>query len=181
MTAIKNVLAICGSLRQASLNAQLLQATEKVLDNRAQVSWANIADLPHYNGDLDGDDKPLPVTQLVAQINGADALIIATPEYNYGVPGTLKNALDWASRPAFKSCLAHKPVLLMSASPSPVGGVRAQGQLKQILGGTLSHLCPVPEFALGGAATKFENGVLVDSETQKKLERLIGDFLAWLE
>lgn len=155
MSDVKRILAISGSLRKASLNKQLLQAAEPLFGEGYQINWASIADIPHYNSDLDGEDKPQAAARFIEQVSSAEALMIATPEYNYGVPGVLKNALDWASRPAFKSCLAHKPVLLMSVSPGPAGGVRAQGQLKQILSGTLSDVYPAPEFAVSNAMESF--------------------------
>jgi chromate reductase len=175
------IVAISGSLRQGSLNTALLGAARQHLGAKVEWQMADIAAIPLYNQDLDGDTKPAAVAQLQAQIAGADALIIATPEYNYGVPGPLKNALDWVSRPAYRSVLAHIPTLIMSASMSPVGGVRAQGQLKKVLAGTLTPLMPCPEFALGSAHECFTNGELTDQEAVKKLARLVSDFTDWVE
>lgn len=174
------VVAISGSLRQASFNSALLAAARPYFGEEVEWVEADIASIPLYNQDLDGDTKPAPVALLMDQIAGADALVIATPEYNYGIPGPLKNAIDWASRPAYRSVLAHIPTLLMSASMSPMGGVRAQGQLKQVLGGTLTPLFPCPEFAVGSAHVIFKDGKLGDEATAQKLERLVQDFTAWV-
>ncbi|MCP8897963.1 NADPH-dependent FMN reductase [Gilvimarinus xylanilyticus] len=174
------LLLISGSLREESLNTALLNAVVQSLGDKATCQWARIGDVPLYNQDNDGDSKPAAVDRLKAQIKDADALVIATPEYNYGIPGVLKNALDWVSRPAYKSVLAHKKTLLLSASMSPMGGVRAQGQLKQVLAGTLTPFFPAPEFAVGGAQNKFKDGDLTDDDTREKLQRLLNDFLAWV-
>ncbi len=174
------VLAISGSLRKESLNTALLNAAKSVAGEKVSWDTAAIDDIPLYNQDIDGEQKPASVERLKAQIEAADALVIATPEYNYSIPGGLKNAIDWASRPAYKSVLAHKKTLILSASMSPMGGVRAQGQLKQILAGTLTPVFPAPEFAVATAQDKFTNGELTDPDTQQKLQRLLNDFLAWV-
>ncbi|UTF60016.1 NADPH-dependent FMN reductase [Gilvimarinus sp. DA14] len=174
------VLLISGSLRERSLNTALLKAAGELLGDKATCEWASIGEVPLYNQDLDGEEKPAAVTRLKAQIENADALLIASPEYNYGIPGVLKNAIDWVSRPAFKSVLAHKKTLLLSASMSDMGGVRAQGQLKQVLAGTLTPILPAPEFAVGSAQNKFTDGTLTDDDTRQKLQRLLNDFLAWV-
>ncbi len=173
------ILAISGSLRAASYNTQLLRAAEQTIAGH-QWTYARLDDLPLYNPELDGDSKPAPAQRLIDQVSATDALVIACPEYNYGISAALKNALDWASRPAYKSPLARKPVLIMSASPGPYGGARAQGQLKQVLLGVLATPFPAPEFAVGQINTKFEQGELCDEETRGKLARLMEDFYRWL-
>jgi chromate reductase len=90
-------------------------------------------------------------------------LVLASPEYNYGVSGVLKNALDWASRPGYQSVLRDKPVLIMTSSPGMVGGVRAQGQLRQTLGATLSRVIAVPEVVISQVQTKIQDGRLTDA------------------
>lgn len=175
------IVAISGSLRQASFNTTLLEAARRCLPDEVSWEFGAIGDLPLYNEEIDGAGKPAAVQQLLDQVAAADGLIIASPEYNYGVPGGLKNAIDWLSRPAYNSVLLHKPVLIMSASLSPVGGVRAQGQLKQIFSGTLTPVYPAPEFALGAAHTQFDNGRLVDDAAQERLTRLMHGFCVWVE
>ena len=101
------ILAVSGSLRTASFNSGLLRAAGEYA-GRATFLFADIGALPHYRADLDGDPKPEPVAQLISQVQAADGLLIATPEYNYSIPGVLKNAIDWVSRPAYRSPLAKK-------------------------------------------------------------------------
>lgn len=175
------IVAISGSLRQASFNTALLEAARACLTDEILWEFGEIGDIPLYNEEIDGDEKPAAVQRLLDQVKAADGLVIASPEYNYGVPGGLKNAIDWISRPAYKSVLLHKPTLIMSASLSPVGGVRAQNQLKQILSGTLTPVYPAPEFALAAAHTQFENGEIKDKSTQAQLQRLMNGFCVWVE
>jgi chromate reductase len=144
------------------------------------VEQGDIAALPHYNSDLEAVDLPESVVTLKAAVEEADALLIVSPEYNYSVPGTLKNAIDWLSRPAFKSVLAHRPTGILSASMSPVGGARMQGHLKTILSGTLTPVYPAPEFTLPTAQNAFdETGNLAEERVQAALARYLREFLAW--
>jgi chromate reductase len=173
-----NILAISGSLRADSFNTRLLKAALNLFPEGADSTLLSI-DLPLYNEELDGMEKPAAVDAAKAAIARADAILIATPEYNYGIPGGLKNALDWISRPAYKSPIVGKPVAIMSASMSPVGGARVQGQLKQVLGGMLANVYPAPEFLVPQAQKVFAaNGELLDEEMAKRLARFIGDFYA---
>lgn len=172
---------ICGSLRAASWNRLLLQAVEQRLPETVTVRWAEIGDLPFYNGDLDGDEKPEPVQRLFADIAQADAVLMAFPEYNYSVPAVLKNALDWTSRPAYQSVWVNKPVGLMTAVMSPVGGARAQGDMKVILSGMLAPVFPHPEFMLALAKNAFdEQGQVVDETLERRLARYVEEFSSWV-
>lgn len=174
------ILGISGSLRQGSLNTLLLEEAGRSLPDAVQFSMASIAQLPLYNEDLDGDTQPSPVVALRQAVAEADALIIATPEYNYSIPGGLKNALDWLSRPAYKSVLAHKPVTIMSASKSSVGGARAQAHLKQVLLAVLSQVYPAPEYLLASAHQAFDaKGYLTDQRQRDGLARLMTGFYDW--
>lgn len=176
------LIAISGSLRAGSLNSYLLRAAQERLPEGTSCTLVSISGVPLYNEDIDGEQKPLVVEQLKKTVAAADGLLIATPEYNYGIPGGLKNALDWLSRPAFKSVLAHKPVAIMSASKSSTGGVRAQGQLKQVLGGVLAERYPAPEFILPLAQQAFDDkGMLTDEEVATRLARFVTDYCTWLE
>lgn len=173
------ILAISGSLRAASYNTLLLAAARQYLPQETHFQWLKIGDLPLYNEELDGAEKPAAVTLAKQAVTDADGILIATPEYNYGIPGGLKNALDWLSRPAFKSPMVHKPVVILSAAKSPVGGARAQTQLKQVLSGMLVDVHRAPEFLLPQAQHAFNaEGGLVDAEVARKLERLMVDFYA---
>ncbi len=176
-----NILGITGSLREGSFNRRLLQAAAAVTQSAgATVRRFELHDIPLYNGDLDGEEKPAAVEALRAAIADADGLLIASPEYNYGIPGVLKNAIDWVSRPAFKSVLAGRPTALLSASMSPVGGARMQAQLKNVLLGTLTPVYPAPEFLLPSAGNAFdEGGALTDPDARRRLERFVTGYLDW--
>lgn len=176
-----NILGISGSLRDKSLNTRLLEAASRILEARCAMEIYVPDDLPLYNAEDDDADKPDPVVQLKSRIAAADGLVVATPEYNYGIPGVLKNAIDWASRPAFESPLAEKPVAIMSASPAKTGGVRAQAHLKQVFAGTLSPVYPAPEFVLMQAHKMFdESGQLTDDESRERLKEFVNGFVDWI-
>jgi chromate reductase, NAD(P)H dehydrogenase (quinone) len=130
--SIPNVLGICGSLRMESLNRRLLHAATEALPD-ADWTIARIRGIPAYDADVEARGIPPAVARLKEQIADADAVVIATPEYNHSVPGVLKNALDWASRPAMRSPFAGTPVLMMAASPGGGGGRRALLHLRQVL------------------------------------------------
>ncbi len=176
-----NILGIAGSLRAASWNARLLAEAAGMLPEDVKLERQTIGELPHYNADIDGDRKPAAVATLRERIEAADALLIFTPEYNYSIPGTLKNAIDWASRPAYQSPLAHKPAGIITASTSAIGGARAQAHLKQVLASTLSPVYPAPELALSAVASLFdEAGKLTDTGARERLQRYLNGFVAWV-
>lgn len=139
--SIPRVLGIAGSLRQGSYNRRLLEAATEEL---ADVDWtiARLRGIPPYDADIEARGVPPAVQQLKDQVAAADAIVIATPEYNHSVPGVLKNAIDWASRPAMRSPLAGKPVVLLGASPGRGGARRALSHLRQILESTLAEPAP---------------------------------------
>src|ERR1700734_3469575 len=126
---------ISGSLRTGSLSAALLAEIAAMSDDRTRITAFALHDVPLYNQDLEPTHgtAPQPVLALREAIGAADGFIVVSPEYNFGMSGVLKNALDWASRPAYKSVLAGKPSLIITNSPGPHGGVRAQQQLRQTL------------------------------------------------
>lgn len=156
---MSKLLFIPGSLRAASS----ARATARTLAGRigaeAIVSFAEIGGLPHYNADVTGDPA---VAAFIAEIAAADGLVFVTPEYNYSVPGVLKNAIDWASRPAFASVFVDKPCFLVSVSGGALGGVRAQAHLKYILNGMLARVFPCREIVVPLANDKVRDGVLED-------------------
>ena len=128
------LLAISGSLRRGSYNAALLDAAATECPTDVEfASWHGLADIPAYDQDLDVTPAPTPVAALRAEIQRADAVLIATPEYNASVPGALKNALDWASRPHAASALRRKRVAVIGASTGLFGAVWAQAELRKVL------------------------------------------------
>jgi len=174
------ILIAIGSLRAASFTKKLAQATVEAGPDGAEFEIIDGRDLPLYDQDLDGDEKPAAVQQLADQMNGADALIFVTPEFNYGIPGTLKNLIDWASRPAFNSPLKDKPALLIALSLAPTGGARAHGQLSTVLGGTLTPVFLGPSFLVPAVHEKFdESGALTDDLTKGRLAKTLEGFVAW--
>jgi chromate reductase len=132
---IPRILGIAGSLRVGSYNRRLLEAATEALPD-ADWRIARLRAIPAYDADVEARSLPPAVRQLKDEIEAADALVIATPEYNRSVPGVLKNAIDWASRPAHRSPLVGKPVLLMGASPGRGGAQRALEHLRQVLEST---------------------------------------------
>ena len=157
------ILGISGSLRRHSYNTYLLLAAGELVES-ASFELFDHADVPLYNEDIDGEDRPASVDGLLAAIASTDALLLATPEYNHSISGVLKNIIDWASRPAFDSVLKDKPCGVVSCSMSPIGGARAQQHLKAILASTLTPVYPAIEYVLPMAQQAFDDqGVLIDA------------------
>lgn len=174
------ILGISGSLRKASYNTQLLRAAGALLGDDATLEVFDLDEIPLYSSDLDGEIKPASVQALLKAIAGADGMLIATPEYNYSVSGVLKNAIDWASRPAYESVMRGKPTGVLSASISTLGGARAQIHLRDILAATLTPVYLAPDFALASAHTAFdETGHLVDGPTRDYLQQYLSGFTRW--
>lgn len=177
------ILGISGSLRAGSFNTALLKVAAE-LAQKAGVKFEiyDISDIPFYNSDLDADNKPDAVVKFNAAIKNADGLLFSTPEYNYSIPGVLKNAIDWASRPGFNAALTKKPCGIVSASMSTLGGARAQIHLRDILFGTLSPVHLAAEFLLASAHKAFdENGKLTDQKTEEFLDKYIQSYVDWLK
>jgi chromate reductase len=169
-----HVLGISGSLRRESLNTALLRAAIERSGPDVHIEeYAGLRDLPHYDADLDTERPPEAVEDLRRRISRADGLLIATPEYNYAVPGVLKNAIDWASRPVPGSSLEHKPIAIMGAAPGAFGSVRAQLSLRQSFLWTDSAVVSKPEVVVFRAAERFEDGRLVDEGTDELIRDLI--------
>jgi chromate reductase len=156
------ILGLSGSLRRHSHSTAVLRTLAEVMAPTAEVKVFSLADIPLYDQDKDGEHGPEAVRALKAKIAQCDGLIIVTPEYNYGIPGVLKNALDWASRPAYGSVLKDKPVSIMSVSPAFTGGVRALSQLRETLAATMSRVVGGPDVVIAGVANKVSEGRLID-------------------
>lgn len=175
-----NILGFVGSLRRESFNRSLMQNFVDALPAHADYTEASISDLPHFNADvLNQHGLPPNVRELVDQANAADAIVFATPEYNFSVPGALKNAIDWISRHK-PSPFGGKPVAIMSASTSLLGGVRAQYHLRQILVFLDAHPINKPEVFLANAASKLdEHGRLTDDVAVGLVKDLVGSLMNW--
>jgi chromate reductase, NAD(P)H dehydrogenase (quinone) len=170
-----NILGISGSLRAGSYNTALLRAARKVAPTGMDIDiYEGLRAIPPYDADLDTEAPPEPVVDLRARVRAADGLLIATPEYNYGPPGVLKNAIDWASRPPATSSLKRKPVAIMGAAPGAFGSVRAQLSLRQAFLWTDSIVVGKPELMVFQAGQRFDgDGNLVDPQTQDLLGALL--------
>jgi chromate reductase, NAD(P)H dehydrogenase (quinone) len=170
------VLGIAGSLRERSYNRALLRAAAELAPPGVVFEEHDVRGLPFYDGDLEAAGDPEPVTELKNAIRRADALVIATPEYNRGIPGGLKNAIDWASRPALASPLAGKPVAIMGASTGRSGTARAQQQLRDALGFPRAVVLEEPEVLVPEAYLHFdERGELVDQEARERIAELMAE------
>lgn len=165
-------LGIAGSLRRHSLNRRLLQAARRLAPERLEIEIFDLAGVPLYNADLDNDDqRPPAVSELKKAISECDGILLATPEYNHGIPGVLKNVIDWASRPAGRSPLRDKPVGIIGAAPGAFGTVRAQQQLKLVLLSTRARLLLHSAVLVTHAGEKFDSdGELVHGPTREHLQ-----------
>lgn len=177
----RTVLGICGSLRSQSYNRNALLAAGELMAPGMVLRIANYDAVPLYNQDLEQHGMPEAVLRLAQEIRDADALLIASPEYNFSIAGVLKNAIDWLSRvPAqpFKD----KPVALMSATLGPVGGARHQYELRKILGGLEALVLPRPEVFINLCQAKFDaQGRLVDAPARKAVADQMLAFGRWTE
>lgn len=177
-----DIIAIAGSLRKDSFNRALLAAVQDVAPDGVNIDVVDIAGIPLYNQDLENDrDRPPPVEALKTAVSGADGLLLATPEYNFGISGVMKNVVDWVSRPAMRSPLAHKPVGIIGASTGAMGTARAQEHLKTVVLSTLAIVFPHAGVVVGNASTKFADGRLTDESTRKFLREYLEQFASWIQ
>lgn len=175
------VLGFAGSLRKASYNRALLRAAAELAPREMTIDQFDIAVIPLYNGDVEAAGDPEGVAAFKAAIRAADGVLMVTPEYNHGVPGVIKNAVDWASRPPRDAALSGKPVGIMGASPGAVGTARGQSQLRQAFEFTNSYCMPQPEVLVSRVTDKFdENGNLTDQPTREFLQRYLIALHDWI-
>lgn len=174
------ILGICGSLRKQSFNASALRAAQELVPAGATLDiFEALRDIPPF--DQDQDSKPhASVVDLKARIRKADAILFATPEYNYSIPGVLKNAIDWASRPYGDSAWSGKPVAVMGASVGMLGTARAQYHLRQCFVFLDMHAVNQPEVMIAHASERFdEQGKLKDEKTRALIQKLLVELVAW--
>ena len=173
------ILGFAGSLRKDSYNRALLRASLELLPADAALEIFEIGEIPVFNSDLESS-PPEAVKEFKQKIKAADAILVVTPEYNYSVPGVLKNAIDWASRPYGDNAFESKPVAIMSASTGMLGGARAQYHLRQSF--IFLNMRPVnkPEVFVACAPQKFDaNGKLIDEKTREVVKSLIISLVEW--
>jgi chromate reductase, NAD(P)H dehydrogenase (quinone) len=175
------IVAFAGSLRRGSYNRALIRAARELAPNTLNVEPIEIGGIPLYNADIEAKGDPASVAAFKAALAEADGILIATPEYNDGIPGVLVNAIDWGSRLPGRSPFIGKPVAIMGASPSQVGTARAQLHLRQILGHVQARVLPPPELLVTRAHERFDAELrLKDESTRKVLGDLLVRFARWI-
>jgi chromate reductase, NAD(P)H dehydrogenase (quinone) len=179
MSTTVNILGIAGSLRRASYNRAALRAAQNLLPQDATLDIFDLDGIPGFNQDEE-QQPPTKVIELKARVRAADAILFATPEYNYSIPGVLKNAIDWASRPYGDSAWDGKPVAVMGASPGILGTARAQYHLRQNF--VFLNMYPLnrPEVMIAKAAERFDAGRnLTDEQTKDFIRQLLQNLVTW--
>jgi chromate reductase len=179
MSKTIRILGIAGSLRKASFNQGVLRAAAELAPEGATIEIFDLDGIPGFNQD-DEQDPPEKVAELKRKIRESDAILFVTPEYNYSIPGVLKNAIDWASRPYGDSAWDGKPAAIMGASIGGIATARAQYHLRQMM--VFLNMFPVnqPEVMIGNCSDKFdEQGNLTDDETKKFIRQLLENLVEW--
>jgi chromate reductase len=174
-----SILGFAGSLRKGSYNKAILRAAQDLIPRGSQLEIFDLAGIPIFNQDLEGE-PPEKVKEFKKKIRAADAILIATPEYNYSIPGVLKNAIDWASRPHGDNVLEGKPVAIMGASIGMLGTARAQYHLRQTF--VFLNMYPVnkPEVMVPFAQNSInEQGQVTDQKTKDKIRELLESLVTW--
>ena len=174
-----NILGIAGSLRRDSYNRAALRGARELVPDGAKLDIFELNGIPCFNQD-DELQPPAKIIELKTQVRAADAILFVTPEYNYSIPGVLKNAIDWASRPYGDSAWSGKPVAVMGASIGMFGTARAQYHLRQVFVFLNMHPLNQPEVMIAKAAERFDaNGNLTDEKTKDLIRQLLQDLVAW--
>jgi chromate reductase, NAD(P)H dehydrogenase (quinone) len=179
MSTQLTILGIAGSLRKASYNRGALRAAQQLAPAEARIEMFELHGIPLFNQD---EESPAPekVVQFRARIRAADAILFATPEYNYSIPGVLKNAIDWASRPYDDSAWDGKPVAIMGASPGMLGTARAQYHLRQVFVTLNMYPLNDPEVMIANASKRFDDqGNLTDEGTREHIRKLVQSLVTW--
>jgi chromate reductase len=175
------IVAIAGSLRKGSYNRSLLFNLGELLPEGLAIEIQPIADVPLFNEDDEAQGTPEAVARLREAVKAADGLLVATPEYNAGVPGVLKNAVDWLSRPAGKNVLGGKPIAIVGATPGALGTARAQAQLRAAFEYNAAPVMPSPQVFVSQARDKFDaDGRLTDERTRAFLRKFLEAYAVWV-
>lgn len=181
MAETLKVLGLCGSLRKGSLNRGALEAARELAPEGLKIEiYENLREIEPYDQDVKDEGFPEPVEDLRRRIAAADGVLIAMPEYNYSVPGVLKNAIDWVSRPP-EQPLKDKPVAIMGVSPGGFGTARGQAHLRLILTPLDARVLSVPEVLVNYAGDKFSDGKLTDDNTRTFFrDTFLPAFASWI-
>ncbi len=179
MKKVFNILGFAGSLRKESYNKSLLRAALELVPEGVELETFDLEGIPPFNQDLENQPAE-KVKEFKAKIIAADAILIATPEYNYSIPGVLKNAIDCASRPYGDNAFAHKPVAVMGASPGMIGTARAQYHLRQCFVFLSCFALNQPEVMVSFANEKIDkDGKVTDQKTRELIRQLLENLVAW--
>src|SRR6267143_851376 len=177
------LIGMSGSLRTGSYSNAVLETLREKFAGRADLVVYDLAPVPLYNQDFEGDKRPAIVKKLLADIAESDGLVFCAPEFNHSIPGVLKNAIDWASRPAFQSVLAYKHVALMATSRGPLGGARCLEHLRVALESCLSRIALAREVIITATEGKIRDGRLVDETSLGfacgAVEALLNEIRLW--
>jgi chromate reductase, NAD(P)H dehydrogenase (quinone) len=177
------LIGMSGSLRRGSYSNAVLETLREKFAGRADLAIADLAAIPLYNQDFEGEKRPSPVKALLAAIAEADGLVLCAPEFNHSIPGVLKNALDWASRPAFTSVMAYKPVAIMATSRGALGGARCLEHMRAVLDSMLARVTLAREVTIASCADKIPDGRLVDEASLgfacAAVEALLNEIRLW--
>ena len=177
------LIGMSGSLRTGSYSNAILETLREKFAGRADLVVYDLAPIPLYNQDFEGDKRPPIVKRLLADIAEADGLVLCAPEFNHSIPGVLKNAIDWASRPAFESVLAYKHVAVMATSRGPLGGARCLEHMRVALDSCLARIALAREVIICAAESKIRDGRLVDETSLGfacgAVEALIAEIRLW--
>ena len=173
------ILGLAGSLRRASIHRGLVRAARELAPEGIAIEpYERLDEIPFFNQDVEAEGDPAPVRAFKEKIREADVVLIATPEYDYAIPGVLTNALDWALRSP--SPLRHKPVGIVGASPGNTGTARGQMVLRQILLHAPAYVMPEPQMLIPNSRERFdENGNLTDEQTRERMRRFLIALVEW--
>ena len=180
-TVADKIVAFAGSLRRGSFNCALLRAAQELAPDGMDIEVIEIGALPFYNADVEAQGDPPSVAAYKGLVGDADGVLIATPEYNDGIPAVLTNAIDWGSRLPGRAPLSGKPVAVMGASPSRIGTARAQLHLRQLLSHVHARTLPPPELLIASAHESFDKSLRLTSEsTREVLAKMLQRFGRWI-
>ena len=175
-----DIVGLCGSLRSGSINRAALNLAGSLMPDSMRMEVVEWREVPPFDADLLAHGYPAPVQALRERIRRADALLIATPEYNFSIPGVFKNVIDWVSRGEDQP-FANKPVAILSATPGPLGGARVQYDLRRVMLFVNAMVLVKPEIFIGGAGGKFDTeGNCTDETTRKFVGDQMKSFEKWI-